>query len=218
MNNNRRGRGRGRGRGQYQRAHREITQLRREINGSKSRSHAFDPPVINERPYYPIRISMDIPSAGTTLFVTAAMIVQRVGEQLGLTEQARAAMTIKIHSVHGWAYMYGSSQDRVSVNGSVSSLIPTIADQLNPSSYTNPSYPIIYKFQDFGTLNRPAHFGYNFPRAMQEIPLTGQSNFTVLAVAQNSVNGTVHFQLEWSTADLANPVTTYEVVDCVPSQ
>lgn len=226
MNTSRRG-GRGRGRGAYRRAHQEITQLRRELNGFKSRSHAFDPPVINERPSYPIRISMDIPQAGNTLFVTASMLIARVAEQLGLTEQAKAKMTVKIQSVHGWAYMYGSSADRVSINGSVSSLIPTISDQLNPTTYTNASYPILYKFQDFGTLNRPAHFGYVYPRAMQEVPLTGQSNFTVLACAQNSTNGTVQFQLEWCTGDLANPVSTsydsntFEDVDkqqcCVPS-
>lgn len=149
---------------------------------------------------------MDIPTAGNTLFVTANMLIQRIAEQLGLGDQARALMTVKIRSVHGWAYMYGNSTDRVSINGSVSSLVPAIADQLNPSEYTNASYPILYKFQDFGTLNRPAHFGYVYPRSMQEVPLTGQSNFTVLACAQNSVNGTVQFQLEWSTSDLANPV------------
>lgn len=203
---NSRGRRRG-GRGVYRRVHNEVAQLRREMNGHKIRGHSTNPPIVNLRPYYPLRISMDLPEAGIEYLFSVQSIIKQVGNQLGLSAQAIAVLTIKLRSIHGWAYMYGSTADRVAISGEVSSLVPNVqdtADQIteNPAIH----YPVIYRFQDFGTISRPAHFGYMFPKMMQEIPLSGQSNFNVLACSQNSVNATVHFELQWSTGDLATPV------------
>lgn len=205
---NGRGRRRG-GRGLYRRVHSEVAQLRREMNGHKVRRNTTNPPIINQRPYYPLRISMDLPQPGVEFFFSIQSIINTVGNQLGLSAQAIAVLTIKLRSIHGWAYMYGNTTDRVAIQGEISSLVPNVQDSaaqvtVNPAIH----YPIIYRFQDFGTLNRPAHFGYMFPKMMQEIPLSAQSDFVVLACSQNSVNGTIHFDLQWSTGDLATPVNT----------
>lgn len=198
--------GRGRARGAYARVHREVTQLRREINGHRTGRHAINPPPVTLRPFYPLRISLDLPEAGVDYAFSLVEIRNRVADQLGLVAQDRDKITVKLQSVHGWAYMYGATTDRVAILGEVSALIPNISDSVNQAT-ENPSisYPVIYKFQDFGTLNRPAHFGYCWPAVMADTPINALSNFTVISVSANSNNATMHINLLWSTAELAAP-------------
>lgn len=204
-----RGRGRRSGRaGTTQHVRREVARLRREFSGHKVNRHITNPPVVNMRPFYPLRISLDMPDTGVEYSISVQDLRNRVAGQLGLSDQAKGILTMKLLSVHGWAYMYGSSTDRVAIQGEVSGLVPNIEDSAQQQTQNATiNYPIIYRFQDFGTISRPAHFGYHYPLMMQQIPLTGSANFTVISVSNNSTNGTIHFSLLWSTGDLAAPQT-----------
>lgn len=199
---------RGRGRANPNRSARfQIRQLRRELNGYAPKNGAHDPPVVNLRPFYPLVITLDGAGAGVESLFSVSTLVKRVTSQLGLTSQAAANMVLKIKSVRGWAYQYGPDSDRVSLNGEVTSLVPNISD-LTSQTTVNPtiSYPVIYRFSDFGSLNKPAHFGYVYPKAQQEVILSPDCDFNVLTVASNTVSSTIHFHLEWSTAEIQPPV------------
>lgn len=195
-----------RARGGINRVHREVAQLRREINGHRSMRHATNPPPITTRPFYPLRLTLDLPAAATDYVTSVQDLRNVVASQLGLSAQVHSILTLKLQSVHGWAYMYGGTTDRVAIQGEISGLIPNVSDLANQAT-VNPAitYPVIYKFLDFGTLNRPAHFGYCWPRSMQDMALSGLSNFTVFSVSANSSNATIHINLLWSTADIATP-------------
>eukprot|EP00494_Astrolonche_serrata_P033782 UN34051 len=150
----------------------QLKQLRKELNGYTPRSRNVDPPVINQRPYYSLVVTLDGAAAGMEVLIGVSTLIKRVTEQLGLTSQAAASMVIKLKSVKGWAYQFGPAVDRVSINGEVSSLIPTVSD-LTQQTTVNPviNYPVLYRFGDFGTLARPAHFAYVWPKAQQEMVL-----------------------------------------------
>ena len=182
----------------------QFRQIRRELNGTPIKAGSNEPPVVNTRPYYPYVVSLDLASAGVETLISVKTLVSIIATNLGLSAQAQAIMTIKIKSVKGWAYQYGPMEDRVAINGELSSLIPNVSD-FDTQASVNPviNYPVLYKFLDFGTLNRPAHFGYMYPRQMQNMPLTSSANFNLLSVATNSNSGTLHFHLEWSTTDIA---------------
>jgi hypothetical protein len=182
---------------------RQITQLRRDFSGFAIRGGAVDPPVVNERPFYPLVVTLDLDAAGSETFITTADLIKGITGQLGLTTQAAVKMVIRVKSIRGWAYMYGGSTDRVSINGELSSLVPNVSDFAQQTT-VNPAivYPIIYKFRDFGSLNQPAHFGYVYPRSMQQVILGQDANFNIATLASNSTNGTVHIHLEWSTAEV----------------
>lgn len=184
-----------------------VRQLRRELNGYAPKNGPIDPPVINRRPYYPLVVTMDIPTAGVEELVSSTVLIKRLAQQLGFTSQATANLVVKVKSVHGWAFQFGGTADRVSVNGEVSSLIPTVSDFTQQTSVPPViQYPILYKFGDFGSFNKPAHFSYVYPKAHQEVVLTADSNFNLLAAAANTDNATLHFHVEWSTAEIAVPV------------
>jgi len=205
MRGNRNQRNAGRGRQSAVAVRQSLAGLRRELHGHRVRNMALEPPVVNERPWYPITLTFDITGASTTFQMDIESITKRLINQLGLSAQDVSKLVVKLNSIHGWAYQYGPAADRVDINGGIASLTPTISDDVQ---FTNSvvHYPFEYQFKDFGTISRPAKFGYKWSMTDSQQPLFASSNFIVAVVASNSVNSTLHLNLSWSTLDVAPPV------------
>jgi hypothetical protein len=182
-----------------------LANLRRELHGHKIRNVALDPPVINERPWYPITLTFDITGASTTFQMEVSTIIKRLISQLDLSAQTVSKICVKLNSIYGWAYQYGPATDRVDINGAVASLTPTLSDDAQ-SANNQVHYPFEYQFKDFGTISRPAKFGYKWSMMDSEQPLFASSNFIVGVFASNAQNSTIHLNLEWSTLDVVPPV------------
>jgi len=182
----------------------QMRQLRRELNGYVPRGGPNDPPVLNLRPYYSLTISVDMAEPGNETILDISTIIKAVGVQLGLSPQDYSNLVVRLRKIQGWAYQYGATTDRISINGEVSSLVPNISD-LATQTTVNPSiaYPVLYKFKDYGSLNKPAHFAYVWPRSQQEIGLQSFSNFVVATLASNTKDSTVHVSLEWTTSGVS---------------
>lgn len=191
----------------------QIRQLRREINGYAPKRGPINPPVVNLRPYYPLVITIDLAKPGVETTLNVSTIVKIVCSQLGLNAQNYTNLVVRLRKIQGWAYMFGATTDRVSINGEISSLVPNISD-ITKQVTVNPTigYPILYKFKDFGSLNRPAHFNYVWPRAQQEVALNYQSDFVVAGLASNTEDSTCHVHLEWSLASIQVPTPDTVVV------
>lgn len=181
--------------------HNELRQLRREMNGYAPKRGPIDPPPVTERPYYPLCVRFDLLGPGEEFVLEVATLVKRATSQLGLTAQASANMVVKLHKIEGWAYQYGPGEDRVAINGEISGLVPNVSDLLTQAT-VNPSitYPVQYKYIDFGSLNKPAHFAYVWPKSQQQIALNLTSNFVIGTAASNTKNGTLHVHITWSTS------------------
>jgi len=182
----------------------QMRNLRRELNGYAPRGGPNDPPVLNMRPYYSITVSFDMAEPGEETILDVARIIKGLGAQLGLAAQDNANLVVRLRKIQGWAYQYGATADRISINGEISSLVPNISD-IATQTTVNPSiaYPVIHKFKDYGSLNKPAHFAYVWPRSQQEIGLQQFTNFVVATLASNTKDSTIHVSLEWSTSGVA---------------
>jgi len=164
------------------------------------------PNKVSIRPYYPLVLQRTNATAGAELIISSKLIIKWVTDQLGLTSQAAANMVVKLHNIRFWAFQYGPSEDRVNVNGEISSLIPAVSDPTDPVTMKPViHYPVIYKFQDFGNLDEPASAGYEWPLSQREVPIYSDSDFTVATVVANSANMTIQIYLEWSTAEVQPP-------------
>lgn len=184
----------------------QIRQLRREMNGYAPKRGPINPPVVNLRPYYPLVITIDLDKPGLETILSVSSIVKIAGNQLGISPQNFPNLVVRLRKIQGWAYMFGATTDRVSINGDISSLIPNISD-ITKQVTVNPTiaYPIVYTFKDYGSLNKPAHFSYVWPRAQQEVSLNTQSDFVVAGLASNTEDSTCHIHLEWSLASIQVP-------------
>eukprot|EP00497_Spongosphaera_streptacantha_P004065 TRINITY_DN4839_c0_g1_i1.p1 TRINITY_DN4839_c0_g1~~TRINITY_DN4839_c0_g1_i1.p1 ORF type:complete len:83 (+),score=7.03 TRINITY_DN4839_c0_g1_i1:139-387(+) len=69
-----------------------------------------DPPIVNKRPYYPLVITEDLPDPGVAYTFDTATLVRHVAATLGLSDQTKTLLTLKLKSIKGWAYMYGSGR------------------------------------------------------------------------------------------------------------
>jgi hypothetical protein len=184
----------------------QLRQLRREISGRPLQPRRAGPNKVSLRPYYPLVLLQSFGTAGTEFVISSKSICLWVSQQLGLGTQALANLVVKIHNIRFWAYQYGPDTDRVNINGEISSLIPTVSDPTDAVT-TNPvvHYPVIYKYQDYGTLDEPASAGYEWPLSQREVPIYQDSNFTVATTVANSKDLTVQIYLEWSTAEVNPP-------------
>lgn len=126
--------------------------------------------------------------------------------QLGLSVQAQSKLVFRLKEIRFWAFQYGPATDRVEVNGEIGGTIATVSDPVDAQTQNAiVSYPVLYKFQDFGSLDEPAAAGFRWPIAHQQQPLFVTSNFTIAQVSSNSKSWTMHLHLEWSTSEILPP-------------
>jgi len=194
----------GKGTSRIARLEQRLASLQTDINGRVLANRSVDPPRVNLRPYYPLVLSLDAPTAGDELVLFASDLVSGVAKQLGLATETRQRMNVRVQQVRMWGFQYGTASDRVSVNMDVSSLVPTVQD-IAAEPLVAVNYPIIAKLKDFGSSAKPAFVGYEWPKSHQLVPLHSNSNFQVVAAASNANNATLLVHVLWSTTDVAPP-------------
>jgi hypothetical protein len=187
----------------------QIRALRRELHGHKLRPQPAGPPQVNLRPWYPLVVDINMPTAATDYQFGPNDIIRAVRTQLGFG--ANATVNLRVKRFKAWAYQYGPGLDRVAINADVSSLIPSVSD-LDNQATVNPEifYPLAIKLQDKGNLESPAAIGYEWPMDQQLTPIGSiggnqAGGFTILSIAANTANATLHFHVEWSSTGEAVP-------------
>lgn len=180
-----------------------VTRLRRELRGFSVAPRKGGPPRVTLRPYYPLVVQKTHEVATTVLSISPSLVAKWISTQLGFGSQSTANLVFKLKAIRIWSYQYGPADDRVEVNGEIGSLVPTVGDPTSGPPAVH--YPVLYKFQDFGTLDEPAAAGYNWPLNHQQVPLYADSNFDIAEVVSNSKNLTIQLHLEWSTAEVQPP-------------
>lgn len=135
--------------------------------------------------------------------MTSRLLTAWAVAQLGLTAQAAANMVIKLKSIRFWAFQYGPAVTRAAVYGEIGSLVPNVQDPTIPATEVPAvHYPVMYKFNDQGTLDEPAAAGFQWPVSQQEVPIYQDSDFTIASFASNSADFVAHIHVEWSTAEV----------------
>lgn len=182
-----------------------VSRLTRELHGHENRLRTLDPPATNRRPYYSIVVSQTYLSDGSSIGITVEGIVKALLSQLGLPQQAAAAITIKLQRADFYAISKADSDVRPSLTCDYSSLSPTIADPTTPGSAIV-SYPLLKRLIDLGGVTSCAKVSYTWPLHMRDIPLSNTANFTVCDTATNLTEIDARFHLQWSSADIATPI------------
>jgi hypothetical protein len=187
-----------------QQALRAVKELKRSLHGHKNELRQLAPPEITKRPWYPLVVNAVIASAGTETFYSPADIVNIMSSQLGLSNQTKTVVNIKLHRVDVWGMATATSTDRPAVALDVSSLVPGIGNPVGSTSEV--FYGVIKKLTDEGNLSESAKVSYTWPAHMADVPLNSNVVFSVIAASGNVANITVRFHLLWSTSDVAAPV------------
>jgi len=186
---------------------RAINQLKRQLHGHPNRLAHVAPPSVTLRPYYPLVLDVVQASAATEVYHTPTSLIQRLVTQLGLAEQDKASINIKIHRVDAYVMATGVSTDRPAVNMNCSSLVPTVGDPPQTTPTVNEVfYGVIKRLSDQGNVGESAKVSYTWPLHMADLPLNENATFTVAGIAGNLANTAVRFHLLWSTTDVAAPI------------
>jgi len=178
--------------------------IARSIDGHANNMRWTNPPQVNSRPWYPLVLSLVTPSAGTEVFWTPSELINSLCSQLGLPSQASSIINIKIRRVDAFTMATGASTDRPAISMDVSSVTPSLGDPATPGN-AEVFYGILKKLKDQGNLSDAAKVSYTWPRAMQQVPLSSQSVFSLVSTAGNQPNTNVRFHLLWSCTDIATP-------------
>jgi len=182
----------------------QVNRLKSELHGHSNRLRHLAPPGFSRRPFNNLVVSHVIGSPGIEEFFNAGDVITFLKNQLGLQDQTKSLIVIKLHRIDYYAVPVGTSTDRPSVSMSVSSLIPTVGDPATPQNAIV-SYGNLFDKQDLGSLQDCAKLSYTFPKAMSDIPLSQQASFNFLSCAANVPNSEIRFHLQWSTIAEATP-------------
>lgn len=200
-------RGARRGRGGAAPANRAVNALKRQLHGHSNRLAHVAPPSVTLRPYYPLVLDIVQASAATEVYHTPKSLISHLVNQLGMAEQDKASINIKISRVDAWVMATGVSTDRPAVNMNCSSLVPTVGDPTTPTPSVNEVfYGVIKRQSDQGNVGESAMVSYTWPLHMADMPLNAHATFTVAGIAGNLANTAVRFHILWSMADQAAPI------------
>jgi hypothetical protein len=201
----------GRTRAQADQANRSaINMLKRQLHGHPNKLAHVAPPSVTLRPYYPLVLDIVQASAATEVYHTPKSLIEHVKTQLGMCEQDKVYMNIKIQRVDVFCMATGVSSDRPSVSMNCSSLTPTVGD---PST-TTPGvsevfYGVLKRLSDQGNVGECAKVSYTWPLHMADLPLNVSAVFTCAGIAGNLANTSVRFHVLWSMTDVAAPIDPY---------
>jgi len=183
----------------------QINMLKRSLHGHANKLSHLAPPQVTKRPWYPLVVDAVIGNAATETFYTPKSLVEKLVTQLGLAEQDKATINIKVQRVDAYCMPTGASTDRPALSMDVSSVNPGIGDPTSPGN-AEVFYGILKRLADQGNLSEAAKLSYTWPRHMADIPLSSQAEFTLSAIAGNLANTAVRFHVLWSTSDVAAPI------------
>jgi hypothetical protein len=184
---------------------RQLNSLRRSITGYETKLKNPDPKPVNRRPFYPLVVGQTYVTSGAAISLTVVDIVKALSGQLALAAQDTTIIVIKIQRIDCYAISKADSSVRPSISADFSSLVPTLNDPTTPS-VAGVSYPVISRLNDVGSVSRAAAVSYTWPQNMRAMPLSSQSNFTVLDFSTNLTEMDARIHLQWSTLDVASPV------------
>jgi len=179
--------------------------LKRSLQGHANKLNHVAPPQITKRPFYPLVVNAVIAAAGTEVYYTPASIVEKLITQLGLNEQSKATMVIKIQRVDAYCMPTGGSTDRPAISMDCSSVNPAIGDPSTPGN-AEVFYGLLKRLSDQGNLSDAAKVSYTWPRHMADQPISSQATFQLVGVAGNQPNTCVRFHILWSSNDVAAPI------------
>lgn len=184
-----------------------LGRYKREQHGHENILQAIDPPAVNKRPFNTIKLHFvkETDQVGIAFSFTVNDIVNLLLSQLGINTQASAIAVVKLQRVDAWGTSSAGDSLRPSVTADISSLVPQLGDPATPGNAIV-HYPVLKKLTDTGSVSRPARVSYTWPLSQREIPLSKNSNFTVVTFASNVKETDVFFHVQWSTTDVAPPV------------
>jgi hypothetical protein len=181
-----------------------VQQLKRTMHGHENRLNHVAPPQITTRPYYPLVVNSVIANAGLETYYSPTDVINALVAQLGLADQDKTKINIKLHRVDVYGIATASSTDRPAVSLGCSSLLPSIGDPSTPGA-AEVFYGIIKKLSDQGNLSESAKVSYSWPAHMADLPMNHNVGFTLASVSGNVANTLVRFHVLWSSTDVAIP-------------
>lgn len=184
-----------------------LGRYKREQHGYENKLQAIDPPAVNKRPYNTVKLHFikETDQVGIAFSFTVNDIVNLLLSQLGLQTQTSAIVVVKLQRVDAWATSAAGDGLRPAVTADISSLVPQLGDPATPGNAIV-HYPVLKKLTDTGSVSHPARVSYTWPLSQRNIPLSKNSNFTVVTFASNVRETDVFFHVHWSTADVSPPV------------
>ena len=183
----------------------QLANLKRQLHGHKNNLWSPAPTELTRRPWYPLVVQKIIAAAGVETFYAPKDIVDGIIGQLGLTDQNKPIIVFKIARVDAWCTPVGGSTDRPAVSMDCSSVTPSLGDPATPGN-AEVFYGIMKRLSDQGNLSDAAKVSYSWPLAMADLPISSQTEFTLVSIAGNMPNTCVRFHLLWSTSDIAAPI------------
>jgi len=143
----------------------------------------MDPPQINKTPWYRVTLLFeDAYSAGTAYQLLPNNIKTRLGNQFGIPANSMPELVFKMRSVFVWSVADATSQS-VSVEVDISSLVPTVSDNANPTAPRAVFYGTNVKLVDTGTLNKPAAVGYKYSLQDRSVIISTSQSFALMQYA-----------------------------------
>jgi len=184
-----------------------LSRYKREQHGHENKLQTVDTPTVNKRPFNTIKLHFikETDQVGIAFSITINDIVSLLLSQLGLQTKTSSIVVIKLQRVDAWATSAAGDALRPAVTADISSLVPQLGDPATPGNAIV-HYPVLKKLTDTGSVSRPARVSYTWPLSQREIPLSKNSNFTVVTFASNVKETDVYFHVHWSTADVSPPV------------
>jgi len=142
---------------------------------------------------------------GTSVGVEIKGIIASLAGQLGLPDQAKSNLVIKLQRVDLYALSKANSDVRPAMTCDYSSLTPTLGDPQTPGA-AEVVYPLLKRLRDIGGVSTAAKVSYTWPLSMRDIPLQQSANFVAFETSANVTEIDARIHLLWSTADVATPI------------
>lgn len=183
---------------------RQFHLLKSSLHGHANRLRFIAPPGFAKRPFNTLTVSHVEVDASTNYLYGPRDVITYLVNQLGLADQTKTKIVIKVRRVDAYAVPAASAQDRPAVTMKVGSLTPTIADPTTPGVATV-GYGNLYSKTDLGSLADCAKLSYTFPRNMSDIPIGYTADFNFVEVSANVPFAELRFHVEWSTIGESTP-------------
>lgn len=145
----------------------------------RSYTPPYDPPMYLQAPWWNLTVNFEDPfQSGVAYSLTPGNVRGRVLSNLGITANAAPNFVFKIKKIAIWSVASASSAS-VALSARISSLVPTVSDDLNPTAPRSVYYGIQASLDDSGTLNKPAAVGWVYSMQDQCQIISPDQTFTL---------------------------------------
>jgi hypothetical protein len=191
------------------------SQQRSSFKGHKFQP-SVDPPSFNTAPFWSYCVQFEDPfQAGVAYILKPSTVRARILTNLGIVGTA-PNLVFRIRSIRIWAVASAQSES-VSVTADISSLVPTVSDDVNPSAPRAVYYGIQARLQDSGTLNRPASVGFHYSVLDSTQVISANQSMSIMEYAAGG-NGYLRIlvNLELSFGGTAAPLGVFSGAPSAP--